>query len=80
LDLLLILNISLALTILLVSMYTKETLEFSIFPTVLLITTLFRLALNVSTTRNILSHGEGGKVIETFGSFVVGGNQVVGFV
>lgn len=80
LDLLLILNISLALTILLVSMYTKEVLEFSIFPTVLLITTLFRLALNVSTTRNILSHGEGGKVIETFGSFVVGGNQVVGFV
>lgn len=80
LDLLLILNISLALTILLVSMYTKETLEFSIFPTVLLITTLFRLALNVSTTRNILSHGEGGKVIETFGDFVVGGNQVVGFV
>ncbi len=80
LDLLLILNISLALTILLVSMYTKETLEFSIFPTVLLITTLFRLALNVSTTRNILSHGEGGQVIETFGSFVVGGNQVVGFV
>jgi flagellar biosynthesis protein FlhA len=80
LDLLLILNISLSLTILLVSMYTKETLEFSIFPTVLLITTLFRLALNVSTTRNILSHGEGGQVIETFGSFVVGGNQVVGFV
>jgi len=80
LDLLLILNISLALTILLVSMYIKETLEFSIFPTVLLITTLFRLALNVSTTRNILSHGEGGKVIETFGDFVVGGNQVVGFV
>ncbi|WP_035297331.1 flagellar biosynthesis protein FlhA [Brevibacillus thermoruber] len=80
LDLLLILNISLALTILLVSMYTKEALQFSIFPTVLLITTLFRLALNVSTTRNILSHAEGGKVIEAFGSFVVGGNQVVGFV
>ncbi|MCG6183490.1 flagellar biosynthesis protein FlhA, partial [Anoxybacillus sp. LAT_26] len=73
LDLLLILNISLALTILLVSMYTKEALQFSIFPTVLLITTLFRLALNVSTTRNILSHAEGGKVIEAFGSFVVGG-------
>ena len=80
LDLLLILNISLALTILLVAMYTKEVLDFSIFPTVLLITTLFRLALNVSTTRNILSEGEGGKVIETFGSFVVGGNHVVGFV
>lgn len=80
LDLLLILNISLALTILLISMYTRETLQFSIFPTVVLITTLFRLALNVSTTRNILSHAEGGKVIEAFGSFVVGGNQVVGFV
>jgi flagellar biosynthesis protein FlhA len=80
LDLLLILNISLSLTILLVSMYTKEALQFSIFPTLLLITTLFRLALNVSTTRNILSHAEGGQVIETFGNFVVGGNQVVGFV
>ncbi|MFY0542773.1 flagellar biosynthesis protein FlhA [Brevibacillus sp. H7] len=80
LDLLLIVNISLSLTILLVSMYTKEALQFSIFPTLLLITTLFRLSLNVSTTRNILSHGEGGKVIEAFGHFVVGGNQVVGFV
>ncbi|MGC5324104.1 flagellar biosynthesis protein FlhA [Brevibacillus sp. SYSU BS000544] len=80
LDLLLIVNISLSLTILLVSMNTKEALQFSIFPTLLLITTLFRLALNVSTTRNILSHGEGGAVIETFGDFVVGGNPVVGFV
>nr|WP_134686213.1 flagellar biosynthesis protein FlhA [Brevibacillus migulae] len=80
LDLLLILNVSLSLTILLVSMNTKEALDFSIFPTLLLVTTLFRLALNVSTTRNILSHAEGGKVIEAFGSFVVGGNQVVGFV
>jgi flagellar biosynthesis protein FlhA len=80
LDLLLLLNISLALVILLVSMYNKEALELSVFPTLLLITTLFRLGLNVSTTRNILSHGEGGKVIETFGKFVVGGNEVVGFV
>ncbi len=80
LDFLLIINIGLALTILLVSMNTQEALQFSIFPTLLLITTLFRLALNVSTTRNILSSGEGGKVIETFGSFVVGGNPVVGFV
>ncbi|WP_239565396.1 flagellar biosynthesis protein FlhA [Brevibacillus fulvus] len=80
LDFLLIANVSLSLTILLVSMNTKEALQFSIFPTLLLVTTLFRLALNVSTTRNILSHAEGGKVIETFGSFVVGGNQVVGFV
>lgn len=80
LDMLLIVNISLALVILLVSMYTKETLEFSIFPTLLLLTTLFRLALNVSTTRNILSTGQGGTVIEAFGDFVVGGNAVIGFV
>jgi flagellar biosynthesis protein FlhA len=80
LDMLLIMNISLSLTILLVSLNTKEALQFSIFPTLLLVTTMFRLALNVSTTRNILSNGEGGKVIEAFGDFVVGGNQVVGFV
>ncbi|MED1666663.1 flagellar biosynthesis protein FlhA [Brevibacillus laterosporus] len=80
LDMLLIVNISLALVILLVSMYTKEALEFSIFPTLLLLTTLFRLALNVSTTRNILSTGQGGTVIEAFGDFVVGGNAVIGFV
>ncbi|UFJ43238.1 flagellar biosynthesis protein FlhA [Brevibacillus humidisoli] len=80
LDLLLVMNLAFALTILLVSMNTKEPLQFSIFPTLLLITTLFRLALNVSTTRNILSTGNGGKVIETFGEFVVGGNEVVGFV
>jgi flagellar biosynthesis protein FlhA len=80
LDFLLVVNISLALTILLVSMNTREALQFSIFPTLLLVTTLFRLALNVSTTRNIPTHGEGGQVIETFGDFVVGGNQVVGFV
>lgn len=66
--------------ILLVAMNTKEPLDFSIFPTALLLTTLFRLALNVSTTRSILSKADGGKVIETFGSFVIGGNPVVGFV
>ncbi|WP_232697048.1 flagellar biosynthesis protein FlhA [Brevibacillus daliensis] len=80
LDILLIVNISLALVILLVSMYTMEALDFSIFPTVLLLTTLFRLALNVSTTRNILAHAEGGSVIHAFGDFVVGGNAVIGFV
>lgn len=80
LDFLLICNISLSLLILLVAMNTKEPLDFSIFPTALLITTLFRLALNVSTTRSILSNADGGKVIETFGSFVIGGNPVVGFV
>ncbi|MBP1930799.1 flagellar biosynthesis protein FlhA [Ammoniphilus resinae] len=80
LDFLLIINLSLSLTILLVAMNTKEPLEFSIFPSLLLLTTLFRLALNVSTTRSILSSADGGKVIEAFGSFVVGGNYVVGFV
>ncbi|NRD79417.1 flagellar biosynthesis protein FlhA [Bacillus sp. BRMEA1] len=80
LDFLLILNISLSMLILLVAMNTKEALDFSIFPTALLLTTLFRLALNVSTTRSILSKADGGKVIETFGSFVIGGNPVVGFV
>ncbi|AIM14971.1 flagellar biosynthesis protein FlhA [Bacillus sp. X1(2014)] len=80
LDFLLIFNISVSLLILLVAMNTKEALDFSIFPTVLLITTLFRLALNVSTTRSILSKADGGEVIETFGSFVIGGNPVVGFV
>ncbi|MBL4952960.1 flagellar biosynthesis protein FlhA [Neobacillus sp. YIM B02564] len=80
LDFLLICNISISLMILLVAMNTKEALEFSIFPTALLLTTLFRLALNVSTTRSILSKADGGRVIETFGSFVIGGSPVVGFV
>ncbi|MEC0231551.1 flagellar biosynthesis protein FlhA [Paenibacillus alba] len=80
LDFLLIINISVALMIILVAMNTKEALQFSIFPSLLLITTLFRLALNVSTTRNILSHAEAGDVVRTFGSFVAQGNIVVGFV
>lgn len=80
LDFLLILNISLALIILLVSMNTQDALQFSIFPSLLLVTTLFRLALNVSTTRNILANGEAGSVVQTFGSFVAGGQIVVGFV
>lgn len=80
LDFLLIFNICMALLILLVAMNAKEALDFSIFPTALLLTTLFRLALNVSTTRSILSKADGGKVIETFGSFVIGGSPVVGFV
>jgi flagellar biosynthesis protein FlhA len=80
LDILLIINITLALIILLVSMNTREALEFSIFPSLLLITTLFRLALNISTTRNILSKHEAGNVVATFGSFVSAGNIVVGLV
>lgn len=80
LDFLIIVNIALALTILLVAMFMKEPLEFSIFPSLLLLTTLFRLSLNVSTTRSILTIGEAGTVIETFGKSVVGGDPVVGFV
>src|SRR5690606_12147452 len=80
LDILIMINISLSLTILLVAMNTKEALQFSIFPSLLLLTTLFRLGLNVSTTRSILTNQTGGEVIETFGSFVVGGSAVVGLL
>ncbi|NLB89429.1 MAG: flagellar biosynthesis protein FlhA [Syntrophomonadaceae bacterium] len=79
-DVLLTFNISFALIILMVAMFNKDALEFSIFPSLLLIMTLFRLALNVSTTRLILLNAEAGQVIEAFGTFVVGGNIVVGFV
>lgn len=80
LDVLLIINISAALMILLISMNTQDALQFSIFPALLLITTLFRLALNVSTTRNILQHAEAGEVVETFGNWVAGGQVAIGFV
>jgi flagellar biosynthesis protein FlhA len=80
LDFLLVINISLALIIILIAMNTSDALDFSIFPALLLITTLFRLALNVSTTRNILGEGEAGRVVATFGSFVAGDNIVVGFI
>jgi len=85
LDFLLALNITLAITILLIAMYTIRPLDFSIFPSLLLVTTLFRLSLNVVSTRLILLHGhEGplsaGKVIKSFGSFVVGGDYVVGMI
>lgn len=85
LDIFLAANITIALAILLVCLYTRNILEFSVFPSVLLVTTLFRLALNIAGTRLILLHGrEGtdaaGAVIKAFGSFVVGGNYVVGAV
>jgi flagellar biosynthesis protein FlhA len=78
LDILLTINIAFAVTILLVAIYTKETLEYSTFPTILLVATLFRLGLNVSSTRLILLNADAGDVIDAFGSFVVGGNYVVG--
>jgi flagellar biosynthesis protein FlhA len=80
LDILLTLNISAALAIVLATMYTTEPLQFSIFPSLLLVATLFRLALNISSTRLILLHGDAGHVIKSFGEFVVGGNVVVGLI
>ncbi len=85
LDLLFTFNISLALVIMLVSVYTLRPLDFALFPTVLLITTLLRLALNVASTRVVLLEGHtgtgaAGHVIESFGEFVVGGNYAVGMV
>lgn len=80
LDILLAFNITVSLTVLLVALYTVEPLDFSVFPSLLLVTTLFRLALNVSSTRLILLQGYAGQIIESFGTFVVGGNYVVGMV
>jgi len=80
LDLLLCLNITLALVVLMVSVYNVEPLDFSVFPSLLLVTTLFRLALNVSSTRLILLNGYAGEVIMSFGNFVVGGNAIIGFI
>ncbi len=80
LDLLLTLNISLSVIIMLICLYTKEPLDYSSFPVILLISTIFRLGLNVSSTRLILLHANAGEVITSFGQFVVGGNYVVGFI
>src|SRR5476651_1995114 len=80
LDVLLSLNIALALVIMLTTLYTENALAFSVFPTLLLIITLFRLALNITGTRLILLHGYAGEVINAFGNFVVGGNYAVGVV
>lgn len=80
LDILLVLNISLSVLILLMTLFSTNILQLSIFPTILLITTLFRLGLNISSTRLILGEGYAGSVIESFGSFVVRGNYVVGII
>ncbi len=80
LDLLLSVNISVALVIMITTLYTENALSFSVFPTLLLIVTLFRLALNITGTRSILLHGYAGQVIEAFGNVVVGGNYAVGLV
>src|SRR5262245_35779881 len=85
LDLLLSIDIGLAVTLLLTSIYVKQPVEFSVFPSLLLLLTLIRLALNVASTRLVLMHGAdgveaAGHVIMSFGQFVVGGNFVVGVV
>ena len=85
LDIGLTISLAISILILLISVYVTKALDFSIFPSLLLITTLFRLALNVATTRVILSHGhEGpnaaGSVIHAFGNFVIGNNYVIGFI
>jgi flagellar biosynthesis protein FlhA len=79
-DILLACNITLGVVVLLVTFYVKRALDLSVFPTLLLIVTLFRIALNVSTTRQILLQGNAGSIITAFGTFVVGGNYVVGAV
>jgi len=80
LDFLLALNITLSVLVMIVSLYITSPLDISIFPGLLLVLTLFRLGLNISSTRLILIEGYAGKVIESFGTFVVGGNYVVGFI
>ncbi len=85
LDIFLSLNITIGLLILIITLYTSRALDFAIFPSILLVTTLFRLSLNVASTRLILLHGDegpaaAGSVIQSFGQFVVGGNYVVGVV
>ena len=80
LDVMLALNIALSVLILLLTLLSTNILELSVFPSILLITTLFRLGLNISSTRLILSEGYAGNVVEAFGSFVVGGNYVVGII
>src|ERR1700710_13807 len=79
-DLIITLNIAGALVIVITTMYVPRAVEFSAFPSLLLFTTLLRLAINVSVTRLILLHGDAGGVIHAFGDFVVGGNLVVGLV
>ena len=80
LDFLIAINLSIAVILLMVSVYIPSAVKLSIFPSLLLITTLFRLGLNISSTRLILSEAKAGKIIETFGDFVVGGNLVVGAI
>ena len=80
LDLFLTISITISLLIMLITMFTTEPLQFSVFPSLLLITTLYRLSLNISSTRLILGQAQAGKIINAFGQFVVGGNYIVGAI
>src|SRR4051812_49532466 len=80
LDMLLAINITGGVLILLVSMFVQKPLDFSVFPSLLLVATMFRLALNVSATRLVLLHGFAGKVIESFGHVVIGGAVILGLL
>lgn len=80
LDLLLALNITLSIMIILITMFTTNVLQLSVFPTLLLVTTLFRLGLNISSTRLILTEAQAGSIIDAFGNFVIRGNYVVGII
>ena len=80
LDILILFNISMSLIIVFNCLFTSETLNMSGFPTLLLFTTVFRISLNVSSTKLILSTGNPGKVVEVFGSFVGGGNLIIGAI
>ncbi len=79
-DFLLAVNITISIILLLNALYVKEAIDMAVFPSLLLITTIFRLSLNLSSTRLILTTGAAGKIIETFGSFVAGGNEIVGII
>src|SRR5262249_48658486 len=80
LDIFIAANVTFALVIVIATMYVRRSLDFASFPSLLLLTTLFRLAINVSVTRLVLLHGDAGHVVSAFGNFVVGGNVVVGLV
>ena len=80
LDFLLVINLAAAVMILLATMFVQRALDFSVFPSVLLVATLFRLSLNVAAVRLVLLHGDAGRVIEAFGHVVIGGSVVVGLV
>ena len=81
LDFMFVLQLGLSLIILLTTLYIRETLEFSVFPTILLITTLLRLGLNISSTRSILTNkGYAGEIVKAFGNFVIKGDVVVGLI